>query len=682
MDHSRSEAIPATRNRKRWLLALIAGLAVILCCCLLACGVAGYVAWRAMLEQANSYLPPLSSEPVPPAALLLRPPTAAEQETARQLAQAELPTRDLIDLAHRLQGLPVSAGELKLTQPPDYALGDQQVFWLHNTETNQYYTTTATLQYETPHCYWWIENGYQVAEDALAQSARNFEEQTYPTNHRYFGSEWTPGIDNDPHVYIFLGNVPGVGGYFSGPDEYPLVVRPQSNQHEMFYINLENAEPGNDYFDGILAHEFQHMIHWAEDRDEPTWTNEGLSELAAEVNGYDVGGSDFMFSLQPDTQLDTWPEIEESAPHYGASYVLMSYFLDQYGAEAVRQLVAEPENGIAGFEAVLANIDPGRSFNDLFADWVVANYLDDPRLAGGRFGYTSRHAEEPRLSAEYRAYPVAQQTAVHQYAADYVLLEGSAGTLASRSAGVTVEFTGSQVVPLVGNETHNGNYQWWAVRGDEGDATLTRAFDLSGLETATLEAWMWYDLETDYDYAYVEISTDGGASWEILGNEHTTTTNPSGSSYGPGFTGLSGSGSEPAWSLETYDLAPYAGQPVLVRFEVVTDESVNRPGLCLDGIAIPELNYSDDAEVGGDAESGDDGWQAAGWLRITDYVPQEWLVQVVTLGREIRVERLELDAQMHGTLTIHGADRAVLIVSGLTPVTTEWATYEYRISQQ
>ena len=655
---------------------MIVSLVVILCCCLLACGVAGYVTWRAMEEQANSYLPPLSSEPVPAADLLPRPPSTAEEQTAQQLAQVDLPPRDLIDLAQRLQGLPASAGELELTRPPDYAPGDELVFWLHNIENNQYYTTTATLQYETAHSYWWIENGYQVSDEGLAESARNFEEQTYPTNHRYFGSEWIPGIDNDPHVYIFLGDIPGVGGYFSGPDEYPLVVRPESNQHEMFYINLDNAEPGNDYFDGILAHEFQHMIHWAEDRDEPTWTNEGLSELAAEVNGYDVGGSDYMFSLQPDTQLDAWPEIEESAPHYGASYVLLSYFLDQYGAEAVRQLVAEPENGIAGFEAILADIDPGRTFDDLFADWVVANYLDDPRLADGRFGYTNRHADEPRLSAKYRTYPVAQQAAVHQYAADYILLEGSAGALLG--ADVTIEFTGSQVVPLIGNETRSGDYQWWAVRGDEGDATLTRAFDLSGLQTATLEAWMWYDLETDYDYAYVQVSTDGGASWEILANEHTTASNPSGNSYGPGFTGLSGKGSEPAWSLETFDLTPYAGQPVLVRFEVVTDESVNHPGLCLDGIAVPELGYADDAE----SDSG--GWLAEGWLRITDHVPQKWLVQVITLGREIRVERLELDAQMHGTLAVPGlgdnVDQAILVISGVTPVTTEWATYEYRIS--
>jgi bacillopeptidase F (M6 metalloprotease family) len=232
----------------------------------------------------------------------------------------------------------------------------------------------------------------------------------------------------------------------------------------------------------------------------------------------------------------------------------------------------------------------------------------------------------------------------------------------------------------VGNETHSGEYQWWSNRADDGDATLTRAFDLSDLEQATLQAWMWYDIEVDYDYAYVEVSTDGGQTWSILANEHTTATNPSGNSYGPALTGLSGGGEEPRWALETFDLMPFAGQEVLVRFEVVTDEALNRPGLALDDISIPELGYSYDVE------EGEGGWQAEGWVRVTDHVPQEFLVQLLTIGDESRVERMALDRQMQGTMTVAGLgeeiDRAVLIVSALAPATTEWATYSYEITQE
>jgi immune inhibitor A len=589
------------------------------------------------------------------------------------VAHTILPKRDLVDLAYRLLDISPPLTKPLYDQPLVYELGDAETFWLHNVNSNSFFTTTALLRYETPHAYWWIEQGYQIPETDLEQAAWKFEHQTYPTNQALFGSEWNPGIDGDPHIYIFLGNVPGVGGYYSSPDEYPTHVRSRSNEHEMFYINLDNAQPGNDYFDGILAHEFQHMIHWAVDRDEDTWVNEGLSELAGHVNGYDVGDSDWLFTAAPDTQLTTWPELEDSGPHYGASYLFLTYFLDRYGEDAIRHLVEEPANGIAGFEATLARVDPDqRRFKGLFSDWVIANYLQDAELADGRYGYKDLQLDRPRHAAHHTAYPVEQQATVHQYAADYILIEGD--------RPLTVEFHGSLVVPLVGNEAHSGEFQWWALRGDEGDATLTRAFDLGSVAQATLQVWMWYDLETEYDYAYAEVSVDGGKTWDLLSNADTTVTNPSGNSYGPGFTGQSGTGDYALWVQQTFDLTPYTGGPVLVRFEVVTDETVNHPGFCVDDISIPELNYHTDVE------SGPDGWQADGWLRVTSHVPQEFNVQLITIGEETHVERISLDEQTRGKMSIaglgQGIDRAVLVVSALAPSTTESAAYTYQIVEE
>ncbi len=107
---------------------------------------------------------------------------------------------------------------------------------------------------------------------------------------------------------------------------------------------------------------------------------------------------------------------------------------------------------------------------------------------------------------------------------------------------------------------------------------------------------------------------------------------------------------------------------------------MNHPGFCLDDIAIPELGYRTTAETGSD------GWQAEGWVRITDHVPQEFSVQLITLGHDIQVHRLSLDEQMRGTITVAGLgtdiDRAVLVVSGLAPSTTEPASYSYQITQQ
>ena len=64
--------------------------------------------------------------------------------------------------------------------------------------------------------------------ERLQSSANIFESKIYPTDRATFGSEWTPGIDDDVHLTILnavgLGN--NVGGYFTAQDEYPTSVNP------------------------------------------------------------------------------------------------------------------------------------------------------------------------------------------------------------------------------------------------------------------------------------------------------------------------------------------------------------------------------------------------------------------------------------------------------------------------
>jgi len=585
-----------------------------------------------------------------------------------RVAEARLPQRDLVDLAQRLGHKPLPAGN---EGAPDFQLGDRLGFWVHNQETSLYFTTTATLEYLSPHAYWWVEEGYHLPAEDLESSAQAFETRTYPTNRRLFGSEPSPGVDGDPHVYIFLGRVPGVGGYFSSADAFPSTVSEHSNEHEMFYINLENAMPGSSYFDGILAHEFQHMIQWSQDRNEDTWTNEGLSEVAVHVNGYETGAPDWAYSMQPDTQLTNWPEMEDSSAHYGASFLFTAYFLDRHGEEKLRSLATEHENGLTGYDAVLGVQDGSpRASMALFADWAVANYLDDPEVLGGRYAYRELAVDRPKAAAHHKVYPIEREASVHQFGVDYVELEGA--------GDITVSFTGCLVVPLVGCQPHSGDHFWWSNRGDDSDVTLTRAFDLTGLEKATLTAWTWYHLETDYDYAYVEVSTDGGKAWDLLASDDTTLINPMGSSYGPALNGLSGGDTEARWVEQAFDLGRYAGQPVLVRFEVIYDDAINYPGLCLDDISVPELAFTDGAE------QDDAGWDAQGWVRATGFVPQEFVVQVITIGEETRVARMDLGKQMLGSAQIDGlgagTERAVLVIAGISPATTEWAGYRYEVT--
>jgi len=83
-------------------------------------------------------------------------------------------------------------------------------------------------------------------------------------------------------------------------------------------------------------------------------------------------------------------------------------------------------------------------------------------------------------------------------------------------------------------------------------------------------------------------------------------------------------------------------------------------------------------------ENGPGTWQARGFVRIDNILPQRFLVQVVEIGDKVQVRPIPLNTNNRGSLTVIGLgqtlNRAVLIVSGLTPVTTEPAIYEYTLT--
>lgn len=658
---------------------VLALILVALCLCLVSCITAITVAYSlagwprptmVTPEPVTKWKGPGPTPTFPPS-IEVTPLPQVEVGTQELLERTEVPARDLIALAKRLKHIKGAIPRVARETAPDYEIGDEDLFWVSNVDTDEHLQVTALLLYATPHLYMWVEKGVDVDLDRLKEAADLFEEKTYPTNREFFGSEWTPGVDSDPHLTILHARGLGytVAGYYSSTDEYAHIVHGFSNEREIFYINLDTVTIGSDFYNSVLAHEFQHMIHWYNDQNEDTWLNEGFSELAAYLNGYDQGGFEMAFSMHPDTQLNSWPsELGESGANYGAAYLFTLYFLERFGEESTRALVAHPANGIASVDAVLAELETGYTFDTLFADWVVANYLDDPSVEDGRYGYRGLQVGVGKVFSP-RRYPVEQQENVHQQAADYIVFKPP--------RDVEIDFQGATWVKVIANEPHSGRYQWWSNRGDESDMTLTRAFDLSGLESATLEFWTWYDIEEDWDYAYVEVSTDGGQTWEILKTSSTTDYNPNGNNFGWGYTGKSGGGEEPQWIREQVDLSDYVGGEVLIRFEYITDDAVNRPGFALDDIRIPELDYEYDAE-------GDDGWEAEGFIRMDNILPQEWSVQVIeTTGRETKVQRIELDEEQKGEYLIDadGVDEVVLVVSALAPTTTVVGTYRYEVRE-
>jgi hypothetical protein len=477
-------------------------------------------------------------------------------------------------------------------------------------------------------------------------------------------------VDNDVRLSIYLGDVPGVGGYYASSHEFSKEVDPYSNEREMFFINLRAIQPGNSAFDGVLAHEFQHMIHWRQDRNEETWVNEGLSELAVFLNKFAIDRAEGQYLRRPDLQLTTWAENPRaSMPHYGSSYLFMAYFLEQFGEEMMQAVVAEPANSIRGFNNVLQAAGQSKTFDDVFAGFAIANYLNDPDLAEGQWGYRELSFKPATIDTYHGRFPLDRQSTVRQYGVDYIELVGD--------GPLTIDFTGATVAQLLNNQTDGGGYQWYSNRGDDSDSTLTQAVSLHNVPSATLQYRVWYDIEEDWDYAYVEVSTDGGQSWTVLETPDGRTTNPTGNAYGSGYTGKSG-----GWLDQTVDLTPYAGQEILLRFEYITDDATNGPGFALDDVAIPEIGFFDDVETL------NSGWIAEGFIRTDNVLRQRFIVQIIEQGNPPgsppAVTRMPLDAANRGSLTIGRPGqktRAILVVSAQAPVTTEIASYNYSIRQ-
>jgi hypothetical protein len=601
-------------------------------------------------------------------------PASLDPGTLEALQDARIPINDPEDLARRLQGI------TEFSEPPttfvERRVGESQSFFVSNSDTAQTFEVDATLQYVTAHSYFWIEDGVAFDSGDLRDLAETFEDEIYPTNRNFFGSEWAPGIDGDPHLYIlFAGGIGDfVAGYYSSADQIDPAVRPDSNGHEMFVLSADNLELDETFTYSVLAHEFQHMIHWNWDANETSWLNEGFSELAQLLNGYPSGGTDLIFADNPDHQLNTWPNDPNTSAYYGAGFLFTAYFLDRFGDEATQALVAHPANGMTSVDLVLEELAITDALTgapvtaeDLVLDWALTNYLGDPGVGDGRFDY-GNYPGAPlvrQTETESGCQPGAQSRDVRQYGADYIRV--------ACGGQVTLLFDGSDATTLLPAEAYSGEHYFYSNKGDTSDMTLTRAFDFTSHSgPLTLSFWTWFDIELDWDYVYIMSSVDDGATWEIITTPSGTDTNPSGNSYGWGWTGTS-AGETPAWMQEDVDISHLAGQEVLLRFEYITDAAVNGEGMVIDDVSIPETDYFSDFE------QDEGGWEAEGWVRATNVLPQAFRLALIADGGDTTVEYITLDEGHRASIPLDfdAADEYVLVVMGTTRFTRQPAAYSF-----
>jgi immune inhibitor A len=151
------------------------------------------------------------------------------------------------------------------------------------------------------------------------------------------------------------------------------------------------------------------------------------------------------------------------------------------------------------------------------------------------------------------------------------------------------------------NTPKEGSYEYYGGKGDEIDHKMVASIDLTNNTNATLDFDAWYDIEPDWDYAMVQVSTDDGQTWKSLSSDKTTDTldsngYPAIKENLPGFTGSSN-----GWIHQKIDISEYSGQKIQLQFRYMTDWGTNLGGFFTDNVKVT----ADGSEVFSDGAEGD-----------------------------------------------------------------------------
>jgi len=451
------------------------------------------------------------------------------------------------------------------------------------------------------------------------------------------------------------------------------------------------SAPARPYlYEGVFAHEYQHLLEYYEDPDELSWVNEGLSDWAQTVTGYvtpdkPITDIDFDSHVQcflgylgiqtpanpnpraggPENSLTSWGDQGdgEILCDYGAAYTMMEYLAGRYGTDFMSALHRDDLNGLEGLQGVLDAFAPGESAQSVLHRWAAMvaldGVLDDgANLAGDREAlYRSPTLDATINWDETNAYST---PGAPPNGSDYVRLRRPNGSYLGAGDLRRISFQGSTSLPPKPVEwtvdlqpkQHKGDPALYSGSGPNLDRTIVAEVTVPA-DNPTLTFDTKWRTEPLWDFGFVQVSTDGGATYESLANEDTTTETDPGAievvkENVPGFTGNS-----KGWRTESFDLSEYAGQQILISFRYVTDSAVDFPGWWIDDVAVGDTRVTD-------------GTSLEGFRSVTEVRPvpvEGYTVQLVAYeedrGGEARLAQLRLDDEMGASLRGGALRRAV-----------------------
>ena len=152
------------------------------------------------------------------------------------------------------------------------------------------------------------------------------------------------------------------------------------------------------------------------------------------------------------------------------------------------------------------------------------------------------------------------------------------GTTTNGSQALIVTLPLKQRIDTIGTPPAGSRF-FYSDAGNDLDNVMSRAFTAVPAG-ATVSALVNYDIETDWDYAYLVVSTNNGQTWTPVPTNRSATTNPNGQNFGSGITGNSG-----GW-VQLTSTGPLPTGNILVGFRYWTDGAVVEQGFMVDQITV------------------------------------------------------------------------------------------------
>ncbi|MFL5651011.1 MAG: immune inhibitor A domain-containing protein [Chloroflexota bacterium] len=202
----------------------------------------------------------------------------------------------------------------------------------------------------------------------------------------------------------------------------------------------------------------------------------------------------------------------------------------------------------------------------------------------------------------------------------------------------------SKVITLA--DPHSGASMWYSGADQNwADVRLTRDISVPDSADARFNLWDNFVIEKDWDFGFIEVSTDGGTNWTeqtvYTGADQPVTTaidygDPNGRMHDYGDKKFGLTGSSGGWRHDYVKLDAFAGTDIKLRLRYASDEAFLERGWFADDFSVTDgatTIWTDDAETDGDwtgtVESFTD-TTGAGWHRDsgtsvrTQYYLAEW----------------------------------------------------------